>query len=226
MKLGLKISLAANLISFAVILTFLIRAEAPFGHQLPSQTPSLSISSHLPAVQETSGSIAFSWRQIESADYRTYLANLRSIGCPSQTIADILRADIHDLYKRKRVELGLAEQNAIGPWSRVEEEQAIQTLLGSQEQVQTNVPTLGEVAPVLPMVLRSVDPEVLQLDQGQQTALTELQEEFIRQVGGANQDPADPAYAERWQRAQPANDRLLRGMIGINAYMRYQNEAQ
>ncbi len=43
----------------------------------------------------------FSWREVESADYPTYIANLRDIGCPEQTIRDIIIADINALYARK-----------------------------------------------------------------------------------------------------------------------------
>ncbi len=44
----------------------------------------------------------FSWREVESPDYPTYIANLRSIGCPEQTIRDIIIADVSALYARKR----------------------------------------------------------------------------------------------------------------------------
>src|SRR3954467_12150137 len=37
---------------------------------------------------------AFQWAQLESEDYRTYIARLRAIGCPEQTIHDILIADL------------------------------------------------------------------------------------------------------------------------------------
>ncbi|MGD0614746.1 MAG: LysM domain-containing protein [Verrucomicrobiota bacterium] len=43
----------------------------------------------------------FSWSQVESADYPTYIANLRAIGCPEQTIRDIIIADVNALYARK-----------------------------------------------------------------------------------------------------------------------------
>ena len=43
----------------------------------------------------------FSWREVESADYPTYVANLRDIGCPEQTIRDIIIADINTLFARK-----------------------------------------------------------------------------------------------------------------------------
>ena len=40
---------------------------------------------------------AFDWQQLESEDYRTYIARLRSIGCPEQTIRDIVIADLEKL---------------------------------------------------------------------------------------------------------------------------------
>ena len=44
----------------------------------------------------------FSWRDVESPDFTTYIANLRGIGCPEQTIRDIIIADVNQLYSRKR----------------------------------------------------------------------------------------------------------------------------
>jgi len=44
----------------------------------------------------------FSWRELESADYPTYIANLRQIGCPDQTIRDIIIADVNSMYAQKR----------------------------------------------------------------------------------------------------------------------------
>jgi hypothetical protein len=35
---------------------------------------------------------------VESADYRAYIANLRRIGCPEQTLRDIILADVNMLY--------------------------------------------------------------------------------------------------------------------------------
>ena len=43
-----------------------------------------------------------SWSHVESPDYATYIANLRSIGCPEQTIRDIIIADVNALYAKRR----------------------------------------------------------------------------------------------------------------------------
>jgi len=41
------------------------------------------------------------WRTVESDDYRAYIANLRAIGCPEETVRDIIIADINKLYASK-----------------------------------------------------------------------------------------------------------------------------
>src|SRR5256885_2547460 len=60
----------------------------------------------------------FSWRSVESDDYPTYVANLREIGCPEQTIRDIIIADVNSLYSRRRgLEIVTPEQQ----WWRPED---------------------------------------------------------------------------------------------------------
>lgn len=44
----------------------------------------------------------FNWSQVESSDYRQYIANLRAIGCPETTIKDIIFTDILKLYAAQR----------------------------------------------------------------------------------------------------------------------------
>lgn len=41
------------------------------------------------------------WRMIEASDYKEYIARLRGIGCPEETIRDIIIADVNKLYARK-----------------------------------------------------------------------------------------------------------------------------
>ncbi len=53
----------------------------------------------------------FSWREVESPDFPTYIANLHDIGCPDQTIRDIIIADVNGLFARRRAtELVTTEQ--------------------------------------------------------------------------------------------------------------------
>ncbi len=58
----------------------------------------------------------FTWSEVESPDYPTYIANLRDIGCPEQTIRDIIIADVNTLFaKRRSMEIASPEQQ----WWRV-----------------------------------------------------------------------------------------------------------
>ncbi len=45
------------------------------------------------------------WQVVESADYKKYIANLRSIGCPEETIQDIIKADVDKLFASRRKEI-------------------------------------------------------------------------------------------------------------------------
>jgi hypothetical protein len=48
---------------------------------------------------------ALDWRSVESPDYREYIQNLRRIGCPEETIRDIIIADVSKLYASRRAAL-------------------------------------------------------------------------------------------------------------------------
>ena len=55
-----------------------------------------------PGPAPASGGHQFDWRLVESEDYRKYIANLRAIGCPEETIRDIIVADVNKLYESRR----------------------------------------------------------------------------------------------------------------------------
>lgn len=57
------------------------------------QTPDAAI-----AAPATNALPPFLWSQIESADYRQYIANLRAVGCPEQVIRDIVTADLNQAF--------------------------------------------------------------------------------------------------------------------------------
>jgi len=48
---------------------------------------------------------SFHWRNVETTNYSEYVANLRAIGCPEQTIRDIVIADVNKLFAARRAEL-------------------------------------------------------------------------------------------------------------------------
>lgn len=104
-QLGLAASLALNAVLAAVVLRP-ERSEA-----LPAALPAALPSAHLDA-EATATRVApapdaravgtaaapLLWSQIESDDYRQYIANLRAVGCPEETIRDVISADLGAVY--------------------------------------------------------------------------------------------------------------------------------
>ncbi len=200
-----------------------------------------------PTALESSGSreeqeAPFHWSQLESTNYGTYIANLRSIDCPEQTIADIITADVRALYAGKRRELQeryrtIGAENPEAEWGlqrlRNEEASLLSTLIaglisrdkGGKSETeapsgavwqQTNAPAS------VPLVWQQVDLTTFSFNASQFQAIADLRERFIGEIGGKNQAPDDPAYLARWLKAQPEIDRLLQGVIGLRAYQNYE----
>jgi hypothetical protein len=63
----------------------------------------------------------FHWSQVESDDYKTYIARLRAIGVPEQTIRDIIIADLDKLMAPSVATLR-GRKGEIKYWEPVEEE--------------------------------------------------------------------------------------------------------
>jgi hypothetical protein len=232
-----KISVCLNVAMLAV-LAFVLTTSKPNnsrrndepleGGGSPASSPSLE-SSGIKSAVLPSEVRPFRWSQLESSDYRLYVANLRGIGCPEQTIRDIITADVDNLYSTRRRELHLDGTGA-GPWSQQEQNLLTASLLGSPpgSELLAGVGAHKAVpeAAVIPLVLQKVDVSALGLDSGQLKAIEDLREQFIAAIGGAGQEPSDPAYRERWDKAQPESDEMLRGMIGANAFQNFQLQAE
>ena len=242
MKKGLKISIFLNLLTGGGLIYILAGAQKINFHAQPESLPSMTASngsiplihslSKLPEPGSQSKAKPFHWSQVESRDYRAYVANLRTIGCPELTIRDIISADVESLYTARRRALQLGESGS-GPWSRREETEFVASLLGQRinsetattQAVESSAGAKVKLKPSMPLVFRPVDLERLHLNEGQKGAIEQLREQFTAQIGGVDQDPSDPAYHERWQQAQPETDDMLRGMIGVSAYLDYELEA-
>src|SRR5688500_7576783 len=72
-------------------------AAEPVSTERPSSKTEIATSRINPVETETDG--RFTWRQIESGDYKAYIANLRSVNCPEETIADIIIAEVNKLFR-------------------------------------------------------------------------------------------------------------------------------
>ena len=104
-KLILAVSLCANAVLLACYMNW--KAKPPPATLVAPQIVTNVISAPAPAAApaeprmvrvESVTTNEFSWSNVESPDYRDYIAKLRSIGCPEETIRDIIIADVNKLY--------------------------------------------------------------------------------------------------------------------------------
>jgi hypothetical protein len=82
-----------------------------------------------------------------------------------------------------------------------------------------------EAAMPLPVVLQSVDSGLLNITPEQQKVIERLRQTFVDMVGGSDQDPNDLQYLERWQKAQPAINELLKAQLGQQFFLSYETAA-
>lgn len=77
------------------------------------------------------------------------------------------------------------------------------------------------VEPVYPVAFRQVDLANLGFGPSEQEAIKQVQEQFVQDIGGLNQNPNDPAYLARWQQAQINADDELRAALGSEQYIAF-----
>lgn len=250
MKNSLKLSVTLNVL--------LVAATLWLSHgQRSSSEPSIDVreaaDSSTGAAETESQSLSpvsyepFRWNQIESTNYLIYISNLRRIGCPEQTIRDLISADVDTLYAPRRAQLerqspagsvglmtgqhanavalqklrqeeGALIENLLHPGSKAPPWETIASQSASEIPVQSAEQEFDNVR--VPAFMKPIS-DNLQLTTEQSQAIDEVKQWFVNQVGGANQDPSDPEYMRRWEKAQPQADGLLLGKLGLEAYLQY-----
>src|SRR6185436_12189108 len=98
-----NVVLAGSLLINAALVAgyFMMRPPAPQPkaevHATTNSTPRTK-SERAPRLSTTVLTNDFHWTSVESEDYHDYIGNLRAIGCPEETIRDIIIADVNKLY--------------------------------------------------------------------------------------------------------------------------------
>jgi hypothetical protein len=184
----------------------------------------------------------FRWSQVESPDYRQYIDNLKAIGCPQQTVRDIITADVHSLYVARGGRLNrepLSAQVRTDKFQalRDEENSVLAALLGpapdpqptrgkddfqaahaAQTQAQSNVS--------IPLAFRQTDFSALNLSQEQFESVQYLRDAFQRELRDSDNERRSPEYLKQWQSAQAQNNLMLRGMLGTKLYEQIESQPQ
>ena len=183
----------------------------------------------------------FRWSQVESTDYRQYVNNLKAIGCPQQTIRDIITADVHSLYVARGEQLDrqpMAAQIRGEKFRalREEENSVIAALLGFQSEAQNaseNFQSAHAAQPnaqtnnvLIPRAFRPTDLSALNLNEDQLESIQYLRSAFQQELGGSTHDRSSPEYLKQWQSAQAQNDLMLRGMLGTKLFEQIESAPQ
>ncbi len=116
-KILLTLALVASAAANVVLVTRKPAATAPAVAPAATASAAPEKSPEKPAASPTGTTLiggtnkpaqSFDWRAVESADYKQYIANLRSIGCPEETIRDIITADVNKLFESRKKALSAA----------------------------------------------------------------------------------------------------------------------
>jgi hypothetical protein len=94
--------LALSLVGNVFLAFFLYIAIQPLG--VPTVPPSSVDNGTLVKTNVVVRHENFTWEQIESTNYVIFVKNLRAVGCPEQTIRDIILAEVNRIYTRRRLE--------------------------------------------------------------------------------------------------------------------------
>jgi hypothetical protein len=164
---------------------------------------------------------AFSWHEIEAADYRAYISNLRKIGCPEKTIRDIIVADVNEAFAERMAreisvpeqkwwlpdpdldafEAGMNQMRAL----ETEKNQLLADLLGPDWNVSRSASPANAIrfdGPVLSKLSAEQKTRVEQIEAAARRSQTEIAERGRQNPRGA--DPAELANLRQETRRQLA----------------------
>ncbi len=152
MKTLLKFSILLNLLLAGGLIFALMNRR---GEQIPPSQVSLDAQ---PAAPEPTHSVSpvavesapapFRWQQLDSQDdYRLFVENLRAIGCPENSIGDIVRGNVSRAFAWERARLKVGDSGS-GPWSKASETQLISSLLGKMSPIGDIALSQGAYSPV------------------------------------------------------------------------------
>ena len=103
MQRVLVVSVTANVVCLAALLWSLLKMQSLESQSIPENEKKTFIKgsnqSRAKVAEKAVHEVEpFHWSQIEAEDYQTYIENLRRIGCPEETIRDLVKRDLDQHY--------------------------------------------------------------------------------------------------------------------------------
>jgi len=190
----------------------------------PTLTPSradLSVTNAAPFQR------AWHWRELESSDYTAYIQKLRSVGCPEQTIVDLVLMDVGRVYQSRREQLQRgkprAGQEPDDTWQALAQErnQLVRQLVGvdfqTELQALTEEFTPGTRVPALDFL-----PLEKQVVARRLIAVAQEQEEQLVQ---ASAGVLEEAQSEQLKEIRAQAERQLQGLLSPEEFAAYRAQA-
>ena len=106
----LMISILANLVCFVGLFWLTTDRQSSTEPSQPVPTgepvnPGQAIGQAAPPERIVREVERFRWSQIESDDYKEYIQNLRDIGCPEETIRNLVKQDLDKYYDQRKADI-------------------------------------------------------------------------------------------------------------------------
>lgn len=177
----------------------------------------------LPATDAPPLQRAWHWRELESSDYATYIQKLRSVGCPEQTIVDLVLMDVGRVYQARREQLQRGRpspgQEPDEAWLALAQErnQLVRQLVGVDFNMElaalmedftpgTRVPALD----FLPLDKQVVARRLIAVEQ-------EKEEQLVEASAGV----MDEAQSQKLKEIRAQAEQQLRGLLSPEEFAAY-----
>lgn len=119
MKIIFGCSIVLNLVFAAFLASNLKTTRGAIGiDQAATKVLTNSVVKKIKQQSQKSAATEFvqiDWGTVESADFKEYIKNLRAIGCPEETVRDIIIADVNKLFAARRLTM-FAQPKDLNYW--------------------------------------------------------------------------------------------------------------
>jgi hypothetical protein len=233
----IRIILALSVMTNVVLLTWQFQEISGTNTQPIGSLAEPVAATTAPEVPKTLSVAPFHWRQLESTNYPAYVANLRKIGCPEQTIRDIVSADVRAALQsaagsRFTEEWGAWQRNADqlvdyllnGSWPRRADRPAVETARQNANSSVASVPTptVGGNSPKF-TTLEPQSPTTAQ--RTPETNVTEEDPGTGREPGVSEETPELRAARRVELARQTSLNDFVRTHFGQDAFLQLEHEA-
>jgi len=167
------------------------------------------------------------WEMVESGDYKEYIANLRSIGCPEETIRDIIIADVNKLYDKKKKEVKGEPKKfefwkAGNPFMASMDSELMKKLKAVDDEKNAVLRALGITPDVKAEMASVINPFETMMDflpEDKKARVVKIMSDMQSKMMEASKDGAD---TEAMGKAMKDMETALKGVLTPQEYLDYQ----